>query len=426
MNAKVSVIMPSLNVVKYIDECMKSVLSQTLEDIEVLCIDAGSTDGTIEKLQAYADSDSRVTLLISGQKSYGYQVNLGISKANGKYIAIVETDDFIKTSMYELLYTAAEKTDANVVKANFYSFVNYDGENRIWEKHDIVNPYVSIFMTDTSIWSGIYKKSFLLENNILLNETPGAAYQDIGFCVQVRALEPQMTCIPDHLYCYRMDRDESSIYSKNVVKYVYDEFLWLEHKMDNRIEFIEGANKRFVQSFICELTKAVKSNNFSLEGLEKYVDWAIPKLRYLLYNNSFWKENLDGYKPIIEKIISGQFVQKLKADELCFDANRKRILESVDRDNVILFGLGSQGRTWLKYLVNSGKKVICLTDNNKELWTKKSDIYEGFYICSPYEAVHMAKKENAIFLVSSIKYCSEIKEQLIELGVNNDGIVTIS
>ena len=168
MNAKVSVIMPSLNVAKYIDECMNSVLSQTLEDIEVLCIDAGSTDGTIEKLQAYVDSDSRVKLLHSSQKSYGYQVNLGISKANGKYIAIVETDDFIKTNMYELLYLAAEEADANVVKANFYSFVNYDGNNRIWEKHNIVNSSLSVFMTDTSIWSGIYKKSFLQENNILV------------------------------------------------------------------------------------------------------------------------------------------------------------------------------------------------------------------------------------------------------------------
>ncbi len=118
MNVKVSVIMPSLNVASYIDECMQSVLSQTLGNIEVLCIDAGSTDGTIEKLQAYADSDSRVKLIHSTQRSYGYQVNLGISVATGEYIAIVETDDFIKANMYEALYFAAEKTNDTVSLAN--------------------------------------------------------------------------------------------------------------------------------------------------------------------------------------------------------------------------------------------------------------------------------------------------------------------
>lgn len=426
MNVKVSVIMPSLNVASYIDECMQSVLSQTLGDIEVLCIDAGSTDGTIEKLQAYADSDSRVKLIHSTQRSYGYQVNLGISVATGEYIAIVETDDFIKANMYETLYFAAEKTNANVVKANFYSFVNYGNGKRIWEKNDIANTSLSLFMTDINIWSGVYKRKFIIENNISLNETPGAAFQDIGFVVQVHLCEPNILFIQEYLYCYRMDRDESSIYSKNVIKYVYDEFVRLENKLNDQIEFVAGANKRFAQSFICELTKSVKANDCSIDGLEQYIGWAIPKLRYLLDNDSFWKDNLVGYKSIIEKIISGEYAQKLKMDELCSNENSKRILASLAGEKVILFGMGIQGRTWLKTLIKNNKNVICLTDNNKELWTTKSDIFEGFCICSPIEAVCTARKENAIFLVTSIKYGSDIKEQLIELGMNKERVVTIS
>ena len=80
-NPKISVIMPSLNVGNYIEQCIKSVLDQTLTDFEIICIDAGSTDGTVEILQKYAKEDSRIQIINTDKKSYGYQVNLGISKA---------------------------------------------------------------------------------------------------------------------------------------------------------------------------------------------------------------------------------------------------------------------------------------------------------------------------------------------------------
>ena len=69
---KVSIIMPSLNVVDYIQECMESVVNQTLKDIEIICVDAGSTDGTLEILREYEEKDSRVKIILSDRKSYGY------------------------------------------------------------------------------------------------------------------------------------------------------------------------------------------------------------------------------------------------------------------------------------------------------------------------------------------------------------------
>ena len=91
---KVSIIMPSLNVRPYIEQCMDSVLGQTLKDIEVICVDAGSDDGTRQILDQYAARDKRVKVLDSDRKSYGYQVNLGFDNASGQYLGIVETDDY--------------------------------------------------------------------------------------------------------------------------------------------------------------------------------------------------------------------------------------------------------------------------------------------------------------------------------------------
>ena len=118
--------MPSLNVAAYIEECMESVISQSLKDIEIICIDAGSVDGTLEILKEYAKLDDRIKIINFGIKSYGAQVNHGIFVSHGKYIAILETDDFIEQGMYEALYNAAEGNSADYVKTDYKKFFALD------------------------------------------------------------------------------------------------------------------------------------------------------------------------------------------------------------------------------------------------------------------------------------------------------------
>lgn len=101
MREKVTVLLPSLNVAGFIEECLISVTGQTLKELEILCIDAGSTDGTLEILESYAKKDKRIRVLHSDRKSYGYQINKGMDMALGEYLGIVETDDYIAENMYE-------------------------------------------------------------------------------------------------------------------------------------------------------------------------------------------------------------------------------------------------------------------------------------------------------------------------------------
>ena len=92
---KVSIIVPTYNVAPYIAECMDSLIDQTLEEIEILCVDAASDDGTREVLEAYASKDSRVKILDDIMHSTGYAKNIGIDAAQGEYIGIVESDDYV-------------------------------------------------------------------------------------------------------------------------------------------------------------------------------------------------------------------------------------------------------------------------------------------------------------------------------------------
>ena len=92
---KISVIMPSLNVGDYMEQCLSSVLNQSLKEIEVICVDAGSTDQTLDIIKKHQKNDKRIKIINSDKKSYGHQVNIGLKEASGIYISIVETDDYI-------------------------------------------------------------------------------------------------------------------------------------------------------------------------------------------------------------------------------------------------------------------------------------------------------------------------------------------
>ena len=121
---KVSILMPACNVEKFLRECMDSVVGQTLKDIEIICIDDGSKDSTGDILDEYAEQDDRIKVIHKPNSGYGHSMNVGLQNATGEYVGIIETDDFADPDMFEKLYEVAKRTDADVVKSNYYTY-NY-------------------------------------------------------------------------------------------------------------------------------------------------------------------------------------------------------------------------------------------------------------------------------------------------------------
>lgn len=196
---QISVIMPCLNMAIYIENCIKSIISQTLSNIEILIVDAGSTDGTLDILHFYADQDSRIKIIHSKEKSYGYQVNLGVTEAVSEYISIVDADDYIVQDMYETLYDLAVKARTDYVKGTaemFYTLpdkyvychsLQQFPQERYGEQGIIEvcpNRMPQLLTMDNFLWSGIYRSDFL--KKIKLNESPGAAFQDLGGLLQTQ------------------------------------------------------------------------------------------------------------------------------------------------------------------------------------------------------------------------------------------------
>ena len=191
---KVSVLVPVCNVQEYLRECLDSIINQTLKDIEIICINDGSTDNCEAILEEYANNDPRVKIIDKANAGYGHAMNIGFDMAQGKYIGIVESDDFVDTHMYEDLYNIAITNNLDFVKSNFNRFVRENGEIKLFYNNIVPKTYqnrvlvprkeTQVFRGVLNTWTGIYSRELLLKYNISHNETPGASYQDNGFFFQ--------------------------------------------------------------------------------------------------------------------------------------------------------------------------------------------------------------------------------------------------
>ena len=220
--AKVSVIVPVYGVEKYLREAIDSVLNQTLTDLEIILIDDGGKDNCPAIIDEYAQNDSRIIAIHKQNGGYGQTCNLGLSKATGEYIAILEPDDYIDSKMYEELYKIAKEHNSDIVKSCFYDNLQCDRLKRVkkvkWndyipeDKSFTIKEYPYFLYYHPSIWTCIYKKEFLDKHNIRFVEAPGAGWTDNPFQVQTMCLAERINYTSNAYYYWRrlnyFDSDE--------------------------------------------------------------------------------------------------------------------------------------------------------------------------------------------------------------------------
>lgn len=244
MNLAVSILVPICNVEKFLDKCLKSIVEQSLKNIEIICINDGSTDNSLKIIEFYAQKDNRIKIINKANSGYGDSMNKGLAFAKGDYIGIVESDDFVDSNMFEVLYQYAQEYKADVVKSSFNFY--WENPEKIVYNNSFDIDKVSInfeinknklIKSIPSIWAAIYKREWLINENIKFLDTPGASYQDTSFHFKTSCLAKNIVLLPEAYLYYRQDNPNSSVKLAG-----FDKVFALHRELDEIRIFIDKLN----------------------------------------------------------------------------------------------------------------------------------------------------------------------------------------
>ena len=289
---KVSIIIPVYNVEKYIDRCMKSVLEQSLSDIEIILINDGSTDNCPTICDNYAKKDSRIKVIHKENQGLGFARNSGLDIATGKYIAFLDSDDYVDTNTYKRVYEELERAQAQMC---IFSYIDKkdSGEeikqiipigNTTLTKKDIVSvgllgmigsepEYFNDTYIGMSVWKCVYSREVIEEHKIRFKSEKEFISEDIIFQMLIMPYINRIITLEDTLYYYCENAGSMSL----TKKYSEDKFeryktLYLkELDMLAALNIKDEGQIRATRMFLGNIRVCIKqiANNQSLDKRRK-------------------------------------------------------------------------------------------------------------------------------------------------------------
>ncbi|WP_276948635.1 glycosyltransferase family 2 protein [Acetatifactor muris] len=430
---KVSVIVPCLNMRKYIEDCLESIVNQTLTDLEIMVIDAGSTDGTLEILNKFMKRDGRIYLMHSEKKSYGYQVNLGIQHASGQYVAIVDADDRIAPDMYEVLYEKAVCSGADYVKGTAKGFYTISDDLTYYmplmqfPRREYQNGLIEVIPAertdlltrDNFLWYGIFEHKFM--KNISLHESPGAAFQDLGGLLQTQMRARKAVYLEEAFYEYRQDNVTSSTYNPKGFQFVWEEYTWAEQFITNASDNWKTAFYRKLFLHTSSIYTTMTATGQVWVNSREYVHLIREKLRNKLEENILKKDNFseDEWEDL-QLLIEDE--SRLYKKYLNMHLRRQQQLILIKNiavnKKIVIFGYGNAGTFVYAQIRKHGLgTVVAFCDNQAE---KQELLYNGISIMNPTEAVDLYP--DACFVITSSRGLDAIEKQLISMKISRNQI----
>lgn len=286
---KVSVIVPVYNVDKYIRRCIASLVKQTLQGIEIIIVDDGSTDNSETIIKEYMKYNEQIKYFRKENGGLSDARNYGLKFASGEYVAFLDSDDYVEADMYEKMYKKALKEDSDMVECNFYwTYGRYGGKN----KKDIGYRYYGkqeMFETGRVVaWNKLYKKSILDKANVKFPK--GLQYEDVEFFYKMIPYLENVSFVKQPMVHY-VQRKKSIINTSN--ERVSDIFIVL----DNVISYYKEKRIYYEYKDVIEYTYTRLLLCSSLRRISKIKD---KNTRYKLLNETWirlndnfpnWQEN---------------------------------------------------------------------------------------------------------------------------------------
>lgn len=214
---KMSIVLPIYNVERYLRKCLSSVVNQTLEDIEIICVNDGSTDNSLKIIEEFSKKDNRIVLVDKKNEGLGAARNSGLDVSNGEYIWFVDSDDFIGQDACKKIYECGKTNDSDVILIDvglYWSDVDPILDFLDTQKYKKMSKFGNFTIADApwiqqthSVWSRIYRRDFLLQYNI---RNPEQRFgEDMLYSYMTSVYAERICILPEKLYFYRQDRKGS-------------------------------------------------------------------------------------------------------------------------------------------------------------------------------------------------------------------------
>ena len=292
----ISVIIPVYKVEKYLEKCIESIIKQTYTNLQIILVDDGSPDNCGKICDEYAKKDLRIEVIHKANGGLSDARNVGISKAKGRYIGFVDSDDYIKEDMYEILLNLIKKYDADVSICNLYDVI--DGNECIRNKENGIREYSRLdilkeVLLDKNIqsyaWNKLYEKELFDE----IKYPIGKKYEDIGttFYLFEKCNKIVVTSEPEYYYLKRADSLVNNVTESTILDYteiIIQRYLYIKQNIKelrkynnyylaktlitahNDIENLENISEGMQQRYkkLYELVlEIIKSNNKDIDEL---------------------------------------------------------------------------------------------------------------------------------------------------------------
>lgn len=433
-HAMVTVIVPVHNSEKYLRECLQSAVIQTFNEIEILCIDGGSRDLSPEIIKEFQEKDSRIELIEDSNTGYGHKLNVGIGRARGKYIMVLESDDRMCPNMIECLYTIAEQHGVDIADSDYYELFHHKGYEYKHKKnkYEIPEMYNCLLtnrgrdeksIASFGIWTALYRKDFIEEQNISFNESEGASFQDTSFLFMTSMFADSVYHLSLPLYQYRIDNTGSSVKDDKKLFEIVGEFEFLRHNLERRHIWDDGAWKlyyaRKYNAFYwnyCRLTPASREL-----FLEKYLRELDLDIRNMAINRTMF-EGIMYNRTFLVVDDTDQFVNwAVATEERTWKEAFCNLLDRVENRKIVVFGTGVVGSRLIDILQQGENQIVGLCDNSEAV---QGTLRNGILVCSVAKTVE--RYRNAIYIIASRYHTDEMKRQLTEEGIEEKEIIIFS
>ncbi len=294
---KVSICVPVYNAEKYLSETLDSLVNQTLKDIEIICVNDGSTDSSLSILKKYAKKYKNIKIINQENQGLGGARNTGISNANGEYIGFIDADDIANIDMYEKLYNNAKKNNADIAMCDLKFYPKgVKTKKKIWYKPFNGKVTAEFLDKNTQPWNKIISKELITNTNFRFFEKNGD-----GMFVLLMVQAKKIVSIDEKLYNYRVGHSSMST----------------NYKLENFVISINSAHEQ------------------------------IEKISNTKYYNQF-KEYFE-YR-LIYSLIQGMTIAALKNDKEYFDKYKNELVSLKYKENKYLKTILKKEYNYIKYL----------------------------------------------------------------------------